>query len=105
MSSSERSASDRTKILKVIQQKPGVTIFELVRIVNLPRTVIANTVAQLQRKDVIRAIPLPSRPGINETRRGYEVVADERPAPHVKHVIPAQWDAMVYLFGAAMVMP
>jgi predicted transcriptional regulator len=96
---------DRARILKVIKQKPGVTIFELVRIVNLPRSFIAITVAQLQRKEAIRAVQLPSRPGIYEVRRGYEAVTEQRPSLAVKHATPAQWDALVYLFGTAMVMP
>jgi predicted transcriptional regulator len=99
------AAKDRTKILKVIQQNPGVTIFELVRMLNLPRSFIAYTVAQLQRDKAIRATSLPSRPGIYEVRHGYEAEPEQRSSLHVKHAIPAQWDAMVYLFGTAMVMP
>jgi predicted transcriptional regulator len=99
------TSKDRNKVLSAIKRKPGVTIFELVRIVNLPRSFIAITIAQLQRKEAIRAVKLPARPGISEIRRGYEIVTDQRPSPHMKHVIPAQWDAMVYLFGTAMVMP
>lgn len=99
------ASKDRNKVLSAIKQKPGVTIFELVRIVNLPRRFIANTVAQLQRKEAIRAVPLPSRPGINEIRRGYEAVTEQRPSQQFKHIIPAQWDVMAYLFGTAMVMP
>lgn len=120
MNSCSTSAQDRAAILRAIKRKPGVTIFELAQSLNIQRASIAAYIRHLQCDRVIRAIPLPARPGVDENRSGYEMapklvmpkfVPEPKPVAKIKaaHIsrpaIPAQWDALSFLFGRATVEP
>jgi hypothetical protein len=114
------SISDREAILKAIKRKPGVTILEIAQSLDIPRSSIAAHIRHLQCDGVIKAVPLPARPGVDESRSGYELapklvvpkfipepkpVVKVKPVPVSRPAIPAQWDALSFLFGRATVKP
>lgn len=95
------TAKDRNKVLSAIKRKPCITIFEIAQATNRKRSSIAGYVRHLLIRREIQPVALPPRPGMSETRRGYEVTARAKPVAAVKKCAASPWDVLTNAFGIA----